>query len=364
MISGTHPQLIIAGTRDLGPQLTQNPHRMVGQDGAFSIPCGPRTLWYFGDTLVGKRTPGESLWYPGGKPVGPDDMSGKSGIERMLNNTGLLLPAQDGRAGLVSYRYICDHRGNLRPLIPLDAGEHPDRFRIWCLHGICMEDKVILYFIKVEMIPTGPFPVNFRVVGSGMAAGDSTTWIFHRVYHNGSCIVWGENDPHFATAVLRTNADRWIYLYGSKQDDAGTQGAYLARVSPEEINLPDSYEYLSSPTPSWGPLVADSVPVFQDMPNELSVSYNAHLGAYLAVHSLGLSGDIVARTAPFPWGPWSAPVKLWSVRPERNRPLPYPPLVYAGKEHPSLSREGGRILYITYVEFEEYYPHLVELTLA
>jgi hypothetical protein len=38
-------------------------------------------------------------------------------------------------------------------------------------------------------------------------------------------------------------------------------------------------------------------------------------------------------------------------------------LVYAGKEHPCLSRENGRILYITYVEFEEYYPHLLEVSL-
>jgi hypothetical protein len=100
------------------------------------------------------------------------------------------------------------------------------------------------------------------------------------------------------------------------------------------------------------------------MPNELSVSYNRHLGSYLAVHSYLLSGDIVGRTAPVPWGPWSDPVILWHVDPVRRRPLPYPPLVYAGKEHPELSREGGRILYLTYVEFEEYYPHLVEVTVA
>ena len=63
--------------RDLGPQFVNNPHRMVGQDGAFSIPLNEKeTLWFFGDTLIGERTPGESLWYPGGKPVGPKDMSG------------------------------------------------------------------------------------------------------------------------------------------------------------------------------------------------------------------------------------------------------------------------------------------------
>ena len=100
------------------------------------------------------------------------------------------------------------------------------------------------------------------------------------------------------------------------------------------------------------------------MPNELSVSRNAYLGQYLAVHSYNLSGDIVGRTAPAPWGPWTDPVVLWSLRSERTRPLPYPVLVYAGKEHPELAADGGRILYLTYIEFEEYFPHLIEVTLA
>jgi hypothetical protein len=38
-------------------------------------------------------------------------------------------------------------------------------------------------------------------------------------------------------------------------------------------------------------------------------------------------------------------------------------LIYAGKEHPNLAREDGRILAVTYIEFEEYYPHLLEIEL-
>ncbi len=356
--------LIVTGARDLGPQFTQNAHRMIGQDGAYSIPCGEQVLWYFGDTLTGKRTPGESLWYPGGNPVGPHDMSGRRGIERMLNNTGLLLPYQDAQDGLSDFRYICDAHNALRTLIPLEADEHPDKHRVWCLHGICLDAKVVLYFVKVEMLADGPFPVNFRIVGSGMATGNSTEWVFRRTYRDTSCILWGEHEPHFATAVLRSENDGWIYLYGSRQDSSGTQSAYLARSRPEHIDRAELYEYCVSSGPSWSPSVQAAVPVFQDMPNELSVSFNRHLGRYLAVHSLGLTGDIVARTAPFPWGPWSSPTVLWSVRPVRERPLPYPPLVYAGKEHPELGRQNGQVLYITYVEFEEYFPHLVEVTLA
>ncbi|MCB0265490.1 MAG: DUF4185 domain-containing protein, partial [Calditrichaeota bacterium] len=94
-----------------------------------------------------------------------------------------------------------------------------------------------------------------------------------------------------------------------------------------------------------------------------SVNWNEYLGCYLAVHSLNITGKIVARTAPQPWGPWSEPVEITQITPVRQTPLPYPPLVYAAKAHPSLSRENGRIIYVTYVEFEEYYPHLLEITL-
>src|SRR5512135_2705699 len=102
------PLLRPASVRDLGPQFTRNPHQMIGQDGAYSIPLGAETLWFFGDTLVGTRVPGESLWYPGGVPVGHSDMTGKGTIRRMLNNTALLLADRDGRDGLRAFRYICD----------------------------------------------------------------------------------------------------------------------------------------------------------------------------------------------------------------------------------------------------------------
>jgi hypothetical protein len=81
------------------------------------------------------------------------------------------------------------------------------------------------------------------------------------------------------------------------------------------------------------------------------------------VHSLGLTGKIVARTAPDPWGPFSEPVDLWQAKAEVPKELDYITLIYAGKEHPELSADNGRILYLTYIEFEEYFPHLIEVRL-
>ena len=74
-------------------------------------------------------------------------------------------------------------------------------------------------------------------------------------------------------------------------------------------------------------------------------------------------GEILGKTSPTPWGPWSDATVLWHAKPLYKVPEPYIPLLYAGKEHPSLADENGRVIYTTYIEFEEYYPHLIRVEL-
>ena len=214
--------------------------------------------------------------------------------------------------------------------------------------------------IKVKMLETGPLPVNFEIVGSGLAVGSSRDWKFRRVVRDGSSILWPAEQPHFATAFLQPAGEEFVYCYGTV-NQSGTQNCYLARVRGSEIERPERWEYLTSCEGAWSPRVAEAVVLFSGMPSELSVSWNPHLRAYLAVHSFDLTGKIVARAAPQPWGPWSEPVTLWTVK--KPHPFPYMQLIYAGKEHPELSGDGGRRIYLTYIEFEEYFPHLVEVTL-
>ncbi len=337
---------------------------MVGQDGAYSIPLNGESFWFFGDTLIGKRVPGESLWYPGGQPVGPYDMSGRGSIKRMLNNSGLILKDKTGRYGLKSYRYICDEQGNIRQLIPRLPDEHPDEIRIWSLHGCCLGDKMCLYFVKVRMLESGLLPVNFEVLGSGLAVGNKKQWQFKRAVYDGSTLLWKQNEPRFGAAVLVDPKGEWVYVYGAIQDAANVQRCYVARVRPDQIEKLEKYTYFAAPESRWTPHVSKAVSIMQDMPNELSVSFNPYLDCYLSVHSFDLTGQIVGRTAPEPWGPWSEPVVLHTVVPRREKPLPYPPLIYAGKEHPELSEAGGKVIYLTYIEFEEYLPHLIEVSLA
>jgi len=353
----------VRSARDLGLQFTDNPHKMIGQDGAYSIPLNGETLWFFGDTLIGTRDPGQSLWYLDGRAVGAADMSGRGTIERMINNTGLLLHEKTGRNGLNDYQYILDETGGLKNLIPLFKHEDHDEIRVWCQHGISLGETIYLSFVKVRMLeePNGVLPVEFEILGSGFARGSKKDWVFERILFRGNDLWWGSSEPRFASAIYREND--WIYCYGVIADEQKIQQCYLARVSRGNIENPSDYEYLTDQTPRWGKNIKKAIPVMNGMPNELSVSYNTYLDCYLAVHSLGLTGITVARTAQAPWGPWSDPVELWHVSTEHEKPLPYPKLIYAGKEHAELAEDSGRIIYITFIEFEDYFPHLIEITL-
>ena len=355
----------VASARDLGPQFVDNPHRMVGQDGAYSIPLGNgRVLWYFGDTLIGDR-PEESLWYIFGNPVGGQDLSGKGPFEQMITNTGLILRDCTGRDGLNDFSYILNPDGKLKQLVLPLPDEDPEKDRTWCMHGCKLGEKLYLFFMKILMLEEGgdPLPVAFEIIGTGLAVGSDTDWTFKRIERNGTTVHWPSDQPQFAASVLIDEAAGWVYLYGSLQAPDYKYHAYVARVRPDDMEQIDRYEYFAGDPDNWTKDVYQATVIFSGMPNEMSVSYNEYLGRYLAVHSKGLSGEIVGRTAPLPWGPWSEATVLWTVKPP-DKPIPYPRITYAAKEHPELAEDKGRVLYITYIEFEEYFPHLIEVTLA
>ena len=82
-------------------------------------------------------------------------------IRKMLNNSGLLLNNINCENGFHDFEYITDDSGNIKTLIPLLNAEHPDVIRVWCLHGVYLNEKIYLFFIKVKMIDRRNFPSKF-----------------------------------------------------------------------------------------------------------------------------------------------------------------------------------------------------------
>jgi len=340
-------KLSVASASDLGLLFTNNNVKMIGQDAAYSIPINSEeTLWVFGDTFVGTF-----------------DETGKRIIERMPNNTGLICRSKDAASGLTDFTYLTNESGELRQLIPLLSDENPELYRIWAMHGCCINNKVYLLYIRVKILPEGQWPYKFDVAGSGLAVANYPELIFRRIEENNSAILWQKEDPLFGVAVLPVKQDGLVYVYGSYYKDWNHYCA-LARVPFDSLEYISYYEYLISPKPEWSVDRTKAISIMEGMPTEMSVSYNAYLGCYLAIHSLETSGKIVGRTAPHPWGKWSDPIFLFTPKVPLRNPLVYNgPLVYAGKEHPELAKQNGKVIYLTCVEFEEYYPRLIEVAL-
>jgi Domain of unknown function (DUF4185) len=110
--------------------------------------------------------------------------------------------------------------------------------------------------------------------------------------------------------------------------------------------------------PRWSKTFTPTAPLFDSVPNEMSAAYNHHLGKYVAIHSLHRQNRIVLRTASKITGPWGEPQVVY--RPEQFKD---DDLIYAAKEHPELARDGGRVMYVTFVNSASYVPQMIELTL-
>jgi hypothetical protein len=341
-------RLAVQSSRDLGLQFLENDVNMIGQDGAYSVPLDDSSsLWLFGDTFVGTF-----------------DETGKRLVDRMPNNTGLICYDRDISKGIKNYTYITDEKGALRQLIPLSAEEEGENFHIWGMDACVIGKDIYWYYVLVKILADGTWPYKFDIAGSGLAKSDRSTLRFERIFHLSA--THDTESPHvcYGVTALPVEEEGYLYVYGSY-----TKGyrhrCHVSRVRPDDIEDFSRYEFLSSPAPKWTADPKQAINIMEGMPTEMSVSFNRHLGAYLAVHSWETSGKIVGRTSDHPWGPWSDPVLLWTSRVPLRNPLVYDgPVVYAGKEHAEYARNNGKFIYVTYIEFEEYYPRLLEIEIV
>ncbi len=341
-------KISVQKSTDLGLLFYENPVRMIGQDAAYSIPINDeKALWIFGDTLVGTIDPKSNRRY----------------FDAMPTNTGLICPRQNASSGLNQFDYLTDDSGQLRELVPYLKNESPQKYRIWAMHGFHLDGRVYLYYIKVRLEPKAEWPYKFEISGSGLAMADYPDLTFSRIVHKKSSHLWGPDEPCFGVAVYPDYNERLAYVYGTRLEGK-IHRCYLARVPFDQITDITKYEYLISQKPQWSSERSEMIPVLTGMPTEMTVSYNNYLGCYLAVYSRDKTNNIEASTAAYPWGHWSEPSVIHTAKTGLRNPLVYGgPIVYAGKEHPELAQESGKIIYITYVEFEEYFPHFVKVIL-
>jgi hypothetical protein len=338
---------VCASVRDLGLQFLDNRLSITGQDGATStqLPNGD-AFWMFGDTIEG-----------------PFETIRNHNLTEVLSNTASIVPAQDVSQGIKQYKYLKSADGK-RPhqVIEFRADENKATQRLWPIHGICVDDTIYAFYHKITMDPEVDVFETFELNGMGIARAQVGEYRFERLTAaDGTQEFWKGDQPGFGVFIEKL-ADDYLYLWGCYWT-----GMFLARTHPETIEDLASYEYLvAAPTLAspetkavWKKTFAPSAELFGGVPNELSVSYNPYLKRHIAIHVFHRENKLALRTAPSIVGPWSEPEIFF--RPQRKSA---DDLFTAGKEHPELRRENGKVLYVTYVNSSDYVPRLLEITLA
>jgi hypothetical protein len=340
---------LVASVRDLGVQFAGNEADITGQDAVSSIELpGNETFWVFGDSVEG-----------------PFDTIRGFELTDVLSNTGAVVPLHDLSDGVRTFRYLTEAPGGrARQLIAFIPPEHRSTQRLWAIHGAHVDGHLYLYYHRITMDPALDVFETFTLDGMGVARGDSDPRFERLTAPDGTYEWWKGDEPGFGVWVQR-HGDH-LYLWGSIQPESKSAGdMYLARVLPDRIEDLSAYQYLvSAPTIAdpdadvrWSGTFAPTASLFSDVPNEMSASWNEHLGCFISLTTYRRNNLLVIRTAPELTGPWSEPEVVF--RPERTSD---DALFNAGKEHPEFSRENGKVTYMTFIDSTVYKPHLIEIT--
>jgi hypothetical protein len=303
--------------------LFENQNGWIGADGVYSVPLTPtRSLWLFSDTWVGKVK------------------EGKRFDATIVNNTVATL---EQASQAVQFFIQRDPAGKPSALVTPPQSEG----WFWLQAGIVHNKKLYLFLSQVKK--TGAASVfGFQPIGQSLAIVDNpldppTRWHVQQVK-----LPHGEfsrnRELSFGVALLIEGG--FLYVYGVDDVPRGVlrkKSLVVGRVPLTAIEDFAAWRFYHQG--QWVPDPRKADPLAFSVANEGSVSYLPALRRYVYVYTeSGLSPRILARSAPKPWGPWSAASLLYQC-PEAGWDKKI--FCYGAKAHPELAKEDE--LVISYV---------------
>jgi len=133
------------------------------------------------------------------------------------------------------------------------------------------------------------------------------------------------NGAKFVRNSIERGNDGYIYIWGAPGVwQAGESAPYLARLRPANIATGDGIEYFSgylpNGRPNFEPGESNATPLFNDSPSctsYLGQQWNPYVHQWIMIYNC--ADDTAAhpfgvwmRTAPNPWGPYSAPQTIFN----------------------------------------------------
>jgi len=323
----------------------------TGGDGACSIPLSEnRILWLFGDTLIGSIS------------------EGKRGSCVLINNSIAIQEGIQVEKAAVKFFYPTTSEGKPAAFLRPEDGKG----WLWPAHGI--RTPKALYLFLMQMEATGDSSVfGFRHIGSWLAViknpdDPPDQWRIAQKKIPWAVFLPGKN-LFFGASLLRDGKD--VYIYGISEEsgkDNPSKAMILAKAPEGSLGYFGTWRFYSGG--EWVKDYRDAEDLCPGIATEYSVSlriqetegrrqYGEMEKQYILITSgNAFSGEILARTAPQPWGPWG-----------KNRLIYRCPEIkggqdifcYAAKAHPELSGGGGLI--ITYAANSTNFARLTDASL-
>jgi hypothetical protein len=307
--------------------LFQREEGWTGADGVYSVALSDENiLWLFGDTFIGKIK------------------NGRHENAAIINNSIGIQHGKKPPVARVEFHYGRTPDGKPAAFILPDK---PPGW-LWIYDGVRTAQGLFLFMVQVDRTAENSV-FGFKVIGNWLGRVTNPddaprSWKI-RQHH----IPWSkfsaEGDTIFGSALLRV--EDYFYVYGTREVlDDGVRRKYmiLARVAQSEIADFNQWQFFAQGR--WISDYSQTSLLCPDIANEYSVSYQPALGKYISVYSQNsMSKNIVARTAPEPYGPWSGPIVLYRCPEEGWHDSIF---CYAAKAHPEIASAPHELI-VTYV---------------
>lgn len=344
---GPGPAVAVATTRELGA-LQWDP-AVAGRDGGYSTKVGERSLWVFGDT--GGRTPPGHIGFANNTACATDDLDARDGLFPMvehLDDAGFLLefvPLTEDEAA-----YEAEHSDSAT------CGDACEGVALWpgpAIHDV-ERGRVLVFYGKLYQRPG---PLNITGVGSSIAVwDDALVGLAERPVvapeREEPTLLFLDGEFELAAAALAVGDD--VLAYGCA-GDGFDKPCRLGRAPLADPLRREAWRFYAGDG-EWSSEPSAAIELFQGAPM-MTVHFNDHAQVYVAAYAAVAGNSVEVRTADAPEGPWSEAATIFHGREPIAGSSSYGALF-----HPELSREGGRVEYLTYYLQESGTIELVEVT--
>ena len=314
-------ELVIERVVDLG-QLPQPSTTVVGRDGGPAGLLGGRILWTFGDTFLQARNPIDNS----------NVLSATGGWSSVAAPLVLTQPVDSGGfpAQLIPYTAAELAQNQTAPL---------DGWALWPGTMIDTgEAEGLLIFQRIKR--SNGTGYDSMGVGTARIAVDAT--VATRVVGD----LFAPPEPLF---IPQSVANGMVYALACNSGGFLNIGCKMGRAPVAAAGTRAAYLFFDGS--DWQADITRAKVTIDGLGGTPTLSWNPHLGRFLAITGRILSSTMQLRTADFIEGPWSAPVEIAASADGSTgifAPTSADASNYVIIEHPELRSAYGRELVISY----------------